>query len=120
MQTNWAHFLAGKAGVVPLSLGMPGTAKTAVHRALAQQARRRFIPLMLDQLLPEDLSGLPVPRTININGADHDCVVRLASLPGLANRLAFPSLPVSPATRHYRAFQVGSKASSWREPDPLA
>lgn len=90
-QTNWAHFIAGQAGVVPLSLGMPGTAKTAVHRALAQQSSRRFIPLMLDQLLPEDIGGVPVPRTINIGGTDHDCVVKLLD-EGLVRALAEPAV----------------------------
>ncbi len=90
-QTNWAHFIAGQAGVVPLSLGMPGTAKTAVHRALAQQAKRRFIPLMLDQMLPEDLGGIPVPRTIEINGQPQDCVVKLLD-EGLVRALAEPTV----------------------------
>lgn len=90
-QTNWAHFIAGQAGVVPLSLGMPGTAKTAVHRALAQQSGRRFIPLMLDQLLPEDIGGVPCPRTISINGQNHECVVKLLD-EGLVRAFAEPSL----------------------------
>jgi hypothetical protein len=28
---NHAHFIAGQAGVIPLSLGIPGVAKTAMH-----------------------------------------------------------------------------------------
>ena len=27
-QLNWAHWIAGQAGVIPLSLGIPGVAKT--------------------------------------------------------------------------------------------
>ena len=33
---NHAHFIAGQAGVIPLSLGIPGVAKTATHQALAE------------------------------------------------------------------------------------
>lgn len=34
-QTNWAPLIAGQAGVVPLSLGIPGVAKTAFFECLA-------------------------------------------------------------------------------------
>ena len=54
-QTNWAPLIAGQVGVVPLSLGIPGVAKTAFFEALAQTTGRRFIPYMLDQSLPEEL-----------------------------------------------------------------
>jgi hypothetical protein len=67
-QTNWAPLIAGQAGVVPLSLGIPGVAKTAFFEALASATRRRFIPYMLDQSLPEDLKGYPLVQEIESNG----------------------------------------------------
>lgn len=45
-QTNWAPLIAGQVGVVPLSLGIPGVAKTAFFEALAHTTGRRFIPYM--------------------------------------------------------------------------
>lgn len=59
-QSNWAPLIAGQAGVVPLSLGIPGVAKTSFFEALSQATQRRFIPYMLDQSLPEDLKGYPL------------------------------------------------------------
>jgi hypothetical protein len=61
-QLNWAHWIAGQCGVIPLSLGMPGVAKTASHESLAKATNREFFPVMLDQMLPEDLGGYPVVR----------------------------------------------------------
>jgi len=63
-QTNWAPLIAGQVGVVPLSLGIPGVAKTAYFAALAKATKRRFIPYMLDQSLPEDLKGYPLVQEI--------------------------------------------------------
>jgi hypothetical protein len=68
-QVNWAHYIAMQAGVVPLSLGIPGVAKTASHAALARKAGRTFLPIMLDQCLPEDLGGFPVVRDLEIGEA---------------------------------------------------
>lgn len=62
-QINWAHWIAGQAGVIPLSLGIPGVAKTASHQALAQATGRTFHAYMLDQSLPEDLGGYKVMDT---------------------------------------------------------
>lgn len=67
-QTNWAPLIAGQVGVVPLSLGIPGVAKTAFYEALAQTTSRRFVPYMLDQSLPEDLKGYPLVQEIETNG----------------------------------------------------
>jgi MoxR-like ATPase len=67
-QTNWAYWVAGQAGVIPIALGMPGVAKTESTRALAYAARRRFLPVMLDQVLPEDLGGYPVVKEIDHDG----------------------------------------------------
>lgn len=65
---NWAPLIAGQVGVVPLSLGIPGVAKTAFFEALAVAANRRFVPYMLDQSLPEDLKGYPVVQDIDAGG----------------------------------------------------
>ncbi len=59
---NAAHFIAGQAGVVPLSLGIPGVGKTAVHEALSRKTSRNFFAYLLDQMLPEDLGGFPAVR----------------------------------------------------------
>ena len=67
-QTNWAPLIAGQVGVVPLSLGIPGVAKTSFFEALAQCTSRRFIPYMLDQSLPEDLKGYPLVDEIESDG----------------------------------------------------
>jgi len=67
-QTNWAPLIAGQVGVVPLSLGIPGVAKTAFFESLAHTTGRRFIPYMLDQALPEDLKGYPLVQDIQVNG----------------------------------------------------
>ncbi|MBI2478505.1 MAG: hypothetical protein HYV60_07660 [Planctomycetia bacterium] len=67
-QSSWAPLIAGQAGVVPLSRGIPGVAKTAFFEALAQASQRRFIPYMLDLTLPEDLKGYPLVQDIEANG----------------------------------------------------
>jgi MoxR-like ATPase len=67
-QTNWAPLIAGQAGIVPLSLGIPGVAKTAFFESLAQATSRRFIPYMLDQSLPEDLKGYPIVEEVEAGG----------------------------------------------------
>lgn len=77
VQTNWAAMIAAQCRVVPMIYGTPGSAKTAVFRALAESANRRFLQCILRQMMPEDLGGVPVPRTVTIAGADHECVVKL-------------------------------------------
>ena len=67
-QTNWAPLIAGQVGVVPLSLGIPGVAKTAFFEALANVTQRRFVPYMLDQSLPEDLKGYPLVQDVDVDG----------------------------------------------------
>lgn len=76
-QTNWAHFIAMQAGVVPYSEDDPGWAKTAAHRALAEATGRRFIQVILGQCLREDIGGVPVPETLVIGGVERRCVVPL-------------------------------------------
>lgn len=76
-QTNWPTYIACQTGLVPLALGIPGVGKTACIQALAAATGRRFLPLLLDMMLPEDLLGVPVPRTIDIDGVAHDCVRHL-------------------------------------------
>jgi len=76
-QLNWAHWIAGQAGVIPLSLGIPGVAKTEMHRSMAKAVGRQFRALMLDQCLPEDLGGYPVVRQIGHNGSAVDVMAKV-------------------------------------------
>lgn len=76
-QTNWAPLIAGQAGVVPLSLGIPGVAKTAYFESLAMATGRRFIPYMLDQSLPEDLKGYPMISDVQVNGGTVKAMVHV-------------------------------------------
>lgn len=54
-------FIAMQARVPCLVVGMPGCAKTAIHRALARAMGRRFVAMCGSQCSPEDVGGLPVP-----------------------------------------------------------
>lgn len=65
-QQNWAALIATQAGICPYIEGSPGTAKTAVLRALAAATGRRFIQVILRQKMPEDLGGVPVPSDITL------------------------------------------------------
>ena len=76
-ETNWAYWIAGQAGVIPVALGMPGVAKTQTTRALARRAGRIFLPIMLDQVLPEDLGGYPVVRQLTYDGTIYDVMRRV-------------------------------------------
>ena len=76
-QTNWAPLIAGQVGVVPMSLGIPGVAKTAFFEALASATQRRFIPYMLDQSLPEDLKGYPLVQEIESDGKSVKAMVHV-------------------------------------------
>lgn len=76
-QLNWAAYIAGQAGVVPVCEGIPGVAKTAGFEALAEATGRRFVPYMLSQMLPEDLGGFPSPDELTILGQAYRCIVRL-------------------------------------------
>jgi hypothetical protein len=77
IQTNWAPLIAGQIGVVPLSMGIPGVAKTAFFEALAAASGRRFLPYMLDQSLPEDLKGYPVVQEIVVNDQPYKAMVHI-------------------------------------------
>ena len=63
--TNWGYAIALQStphgGPVPCAVGLPGVAKTAWHMALAEMTGRRFIQMILRQLMPEDIKGVPVP-----------------------------------------------------------
>lgn len=76
-ETNWAYWIAGQAGVIPVALGMPGVAKTESTRALARRTGRLFLPVLLDQVLPEDLGGYPVVRQLEHNGQSLDVMRRV-------------------------------------------
>jgi hypothetical protein len=58
------YYIAAQTGVPVLCEGMPGSAKTATHYALAAALGRRFILNVGSCMAPEDLGGLPIP--------DHD------------------------------------------------
>lgn len=76
-QTNWPVFIPPQIGIVSYAQGGPGEAKSAVIRALAELTQRRYLPCYLESMLPEDLGGVPVPRTVDVNGRQTECVVRL-------------------------------------------
>jgi hypothetical protein len=70
-QINWAFWIAGQAGVIPYGEGAPGTAKTQSTAALAKLVNRRFLPVCLDTMIPEDLRGFPVVSEIHLDGVGH-------------------------------------------------
>lgn len=76
-QQNWQFLIPPQVGIVSYAQSAPGQGKTASLRCLAQQSRRRFLHCLLDQMLPEDIGGVPAPRTLNINNDQVDCVVKL-------------------------------------------
>jgi hypothetical protein len=76
-QTNWPVFIPPQIGIVSYAEGNPGEAKSAIIRALAELTGRRYLPCYLESLLPEDLSGVPVPRSVELNGRQDECVVKL-------------------------------------------
>jgi hypothetical protein len=76
-QRNWQFFIPPQCGVVAYAESAPGQAKTACIRALAQASNRRFVACYLDQMLPEDIGGVPSPRSIDVGGQQVDGVVKL-------------------------------------------
>lgn len=76
-QTNWAYWIAGQAGVIPVAMGSPGLAKTESTRALARKANRKFFPVILSQIMPEDLGGYPVVRKLDSGGRQYDVMARV-------------------------------------------
>lgn len=76
-QLNWAHFIAGQSGSVSLSMGPPGSAKTAMHEALARAKGRRFQALRLNELIPEDIGGFPIRSTLEFGGKSYEVMRRL-------------------------------------------
>lgn len=90
-QLNWQAYIPPQIGIVAYIESAPGQAKTACFAALAAASNRRYLPLELGRLLPEDLGGCPAPRTIDIGGVQVDCVVRLLDETMLRARLE-PSL----------------------------
>ena len=77
MQTNWPVYIPAQIGIVPYVQGSPGEGKSAVIRALAELTNRRFLPCYLESMLPEDLGGIPVPRSVDIGGMPAECAVKL-------------------------------------------
>lgn len=86
-QRNWAFFIAPQTQTVCYAKGSPGTCKSASVAALAKAAGRRYIQLCLDQLMPEDIGGVPCPQDIDIDGHTHRGVVRLLDESMLRARL---------------------------------
>lgn len=78
-QLNWAYFIPPQTGIAAYAQSAPGQAKTASLRCLAQHTGRRFLPCYLDQMLPEDIGGVPAPRTIEINGQGVGLVAKVLS-----------------------------------------
>lgn len=76
-RVNWAYWIAGQAGVIPVAIGSPGVAKTASTKALARKANRVFLPVLLSQVLPEDLGGYPVVRRIERGGREIEVMRRV-------------------------------------------
>ena len=76
-QRNWQVFIPPQCGVVVYAESAPGQGKTASLKALAAASRRRFLAFYLDQALPEDIGGVPAPRSVEINGQSTDCIVKL-------------------------------------------
>lgn len=107
-QTNWAYWIAGQAGVIPLALGMPGVAKTETARALATAAGRQFLPLMLDQLLPEDLGGFPTIGELTHDGATHPVMRRLHDERFLVARLTPSVLLIDELTNTAHSTQAAA------------
>lgn len=83
VQNNWAHAIATQVGVVPISYGPPGVAKTAWHAALAKLGGRKFLQCILRQMMPEDFGGIPTPQFFLIDGVQHQGVKQLLSEPML-------------------------------------
>ncbi len=76
-RTNWAYYIAGQAGVVPVAFGSPGSAKTTSCQALALASGRQFLSFVLQHHLPEDFGGFPVVRTIDANGQTWEMMRRI-------------------------------------------
>lgn len=58
-QINWPFLVGPQVGVPALAYGFPGIGKTATIGAVAQATNRRYLPVMLSRLPPEDLAGVP-------------------------------------------------------------
>ena len=73
-QINWAYFIPPQIGVVSFAYGSPGLGKTEVMTQLAAAAKRKFIPMLLDQHEPEDLGGFPIPSKIQVDGTEYGVI----------------------------------------------
>lgn len=77
MQTNWPCYIPAQIGIVPYIQGSPGEGKSAVIRSLAEKVGRLYLPCYLESMLPEDLGGIPVPRSVDVGGVPEECAVKL-------------------------------------------
>lgn len=72
--TNHAFYIAAQARVNPVVMSIPGKAKSAVMRLLAQTLGLDFQHIILSRLAKEDLGGIPFPSSVWIDGKEHPCV----------------------------------------------
>lgn len=77
MQLNWACLIPPQIQIVSYAQGSPGVGKSAIIRALAEKTNRRYLALYLEGLAPEDIAGIPVPRSVDVNGKLEECSFRL-------------------------------------------
>lgn len=55
------YYIVAQTAVPVCCVGMPGSAKTATHYALARALGREFIVIVGSAMAPEDVGGLPIP-----------------------------------------------------------
>lgn len=73
MQLNYPFWIVcqTQAGI-PYALGVPGTGKTMIAKAAAALFGREFYQFLLSHCTPEDMLGLPMLGTIEIDGVEHE------------------------------------------------
>jgi len=83
-QINWAHWISGQAGVVPISLddtdndtSGPGCAKTASHKSFSKDRGLPYFPFFLTREIPENFKGFPTKSTAIIQGFEYECTKNL-------------------------------------------
>jgi hypothetical protein len=71
--TNMGYAIAQQTtpfgGPVPCAVSLPGQGKTAFERALSAASGREYVQMILRQMMPEDIKGVPAPEDILIGGA---------------------------------------------------
>ena len=75
-QTNWACWIVAqsKHGLAKLS-GIPGTGKTAITNVAAPLfGLDGTQTMLLGQMMPEDILGIPLKSTVSFGGSSYECV----------------------------------------------